>query len=116
MKTRIKIFLVLLFLSINIAIYFLTQKNSNDIVKYELDKSMHTLQTHYNILLASQKSISYAIYKSILRNTDVTALLEKSYNQTSELQAKNRNILSAKITFAFLLKSQVISLINKLSS
>ncbi|MGB3750141.1 MAG: diguanylate cyclase, partial [Arcobacteraceae bacterium] len=55
-------------------------------------------KTHYNILLETQKHISYAISQSVLRNTDLVELLENSYNQNENIQKINREKLMIQLT------------------
>jgi len=94
MNIKIKLILLALFILINATVYILTQKNSNNIVDNELQENLLTLQTHYNILLTSQKNISFAIYKSILRNTDVKTLLGAT---TKNEQTRNRKKLQLQL-------------------
>jgi diguanylate cyclase (GGDEF)-like protein len=74
----------------NFTAYYMTEEDVNNKKSIVLQENQNTLATHYNILLESQKHISYAIYKSILRNTDAIELLEKSYGASQEIQAQNR--------------------------
>jgi len=90
MKIKYKIQLIVLFLLINTSVYFLTQYNTNNIIKQELKDNLKILKIHYDIILTSQKNISYAIYKSILRNTDAIQILSESYVQNKEQQNQNR--------------------------
>jgi diguanylate cyclase (GGDEF)-like protein len=77
----------------NFLSFYITEQDIKKKTEIILQESQNTLNTHYNILLESQKHIAYAIYKSILRNTDAITLLENSYNKPKEIQAKNRKKL-----------------------
>ncbi|MEA2019488.1 MAG: cache domain-containing protein, partial [Campylobacterota bacterium] len=97
MKTKQIISLVLLFVVMNSTVYFLTKINTERKINLVLDDNLNILQTHYNILMESQKHISYAISKSILRNTDAIKLLENSYNKNKDIQHKNRTELNTQL-------------------
>ncbi len=95
MRTIHIIFLSLLFIAINSLVYFVNEKVTKEKIDLILKDNINSLQTHYYILNQAQKNISYAIYKSVLRNTDAIELLENSYEQSKDIQAKNReNLLS----------------------
>jgi len=55
MKNKTIIFLVLLFLAINGAVYMMTEENGKQRIILALDDSLKTLQTHYEVLLQTQK-------------------------------------------------------------
>jgi len=93
MKTKHILFLLTFFIISNITVYIFTEINTKSKIDLVLEENKNTLFTHYNILLESHKHISYAIYKSILRNTDAKELLEKSYKMPLSVQAKNRKKL-----------------------
>jgi len=93
MKAKHILLIFFLFIVSNVGIYLFTEINTNSKIDIVLKENRNTLSTHYNILLESQKHISYAIYRSILRNTDAQELLEKSYNATIDEKAKNRERL-----------------------
>ncbi|MEA1954966.1 MAG: diguanylate cyclase [Campylobacterota bacterium] len=97
MKLKHTLLLAIIFLSINTFVYFITQKSLENTTNNILKSNINNIQTNYKILLESQKHISYAIHKSILRNTDVVKLLSKSYNQSEEIQAKNRLKLNSQL-------------------
>ena len=97
MKIKFIILLALLFVTINSTVYILTKINTEEKIDLVLKENINILQTHYNILIESQKHISYAIYKSILRNTDALKLVENSYNQTPSIQKINRDKLNAQL-------------------
>ncbi|MEA3554082.1 MAG: cache domain-containing protein, partial [Campylobacterota bacterium] len=97
MKTKQIISLVLLFVVMNSTVYFLTKINTQHKIDMVLDDNLNILQTHYNILMESQKHISYAISKSILRNTDAIKLLENSYSKNKDIQHKNRTELNTQL-------------------
>ena len=90
MNLKNKILLSLLFLIINAVVYLVTEENSNNVINNELDEDIQTLETHYDILLESQKHISYSLQKSILNNTDLIELLSESYTSTKEEQEISR--------------------------
>ena len=93
MKYKTVFLLLSVFLSMNFIAYYLSNQNIKNKASIVIEENKNTLQTHYNILLESQKHISYAIYKSILRNTDAIELMENSYKKSKEVQAKNRKKL-----------------------
>jgi len=93
MKIKHILLFLLLFLGINFTVYILTKINTDSKIAIVLDENENTLSTHYHILLESQKHISYAIYKSILKNTDAIELLETSYSASKAVQARNRDKL-----------------------
>ena len=93
MKTKNKILLALLFLSINIVVYTVRQINTKDRINIALKKDLETLETHFNILNTSQQNIAYAISRSILRNTDLIEFLSRSYTETKKQNQINRDKL-----------------------
>lgn len=95
MSYKVKNFLIISFIIVNTAVYYLTKINSNNIIEHELKENLTTLQTHYEILYTTQKNISFAIHKSILRNTDVKELLNT--NLSKQKQAKNRTKLHSQL-------------------
>ncbi|MEA3315083.1 MAG: diguanylate cyclase [Campylobacterota bacterium] len=97
MKIKTILLLLSLFAFINGTVYTLTKIGTEHKVELVLEQNKKILQTNYNILLESQKHISYSLYKSILRNTDVVKLLENSYNQSEDIKSKNREKLYSQI-------------------
>jgi len=78
----------------NTSVHILTKINTQNKIDIVLDENLRILQTHYSILIKSQKNISYAIHKSILRNTDAVKLLEESYGKNKKTKTINRNKLN----------------------
>lgn len=94
LKIKTKIFLTILFLSINTIIYFLTEINSKQRIDLILKEDLHELQIHYLILNTTQKDIAYAISKSIIRNSDLIKFLSESYTASKEQNQINREKLN----------------------
>lgn len=90
MKLKNLIILTLVFLFINIGVYTITEISSNQRISSVLKNDLKNLKTHFDILNTSQKNISYAISKSIIRNTDIIEFLSKSYSISKEQNQINR--------------------------
>jgi len=97
MRNKTIFLLLILFIFINAIVYFFTISSTKDKVELILKQNQRVLQTNYNILLESQKHISYSLYKSILRNTDALYLLENSYKKTEDIKSKNRKKLYSQL-------------------
>ena len=93
MRYKTVFLLFLVFVSMNLVTYYLTEQNIKNKADIIVKENENTLETHYNILLESQKHIAYAIYKSILRNTDAVKLFEDSHKKSKKIQEKNRKKL-----------------------
>jgi len=80
MKKSTVVLLVLLFVAINATVYFITYKNANERIDMVLKSDLKTLQTHYEILLETQKNTALATYVStigIKRVLEILTLAQK---------------------------------------
>ena len=90
MKIKIIVLLSLLFIVINTTIFYMTKINKNQKVDIVLQDNLKTLQTHYKILLETQKSTAQAIYQSTLRIPGFTETLAEANHATKERKAELR--------------------------
>ena len=65
LKTKNIILLTLLFISINIIVYTITEIHSKQRIDLVLKEDLDKLQIHFDILNTTQKNIAYAISQSI---------------------------------------------------
>ncbi|MEA1982195.1 MAG: response regulator, partial [Campylobacterota bacterium] len=73
-----------LFLGINIAIYFISEKYTQAHVSTILDKHQKSLQIHYDIFLYNQKRLAKQIYEETMSNQKVQELLTEAYLHRDE--------------------------------
>ena len=97
MRTKNIILLTLLFISINIIVYTITEIHSKQRIDLVLKEDLDKLQIHFDILNATQKNIAYAISQSIQRNTDAIKFLSASYTTSEEQNNINREKLNAQL-------------------
>ncbi|GGD44955.1 hypothetical protein GCM10012288_19110 [Malaciobacter pacificus] len=97
MKIKNIILLILLFISINTIVYFITEINSKQRIDLVLKEDLNKLQIHFEILNTTQKNIAYAISQSIMRNTDAIKFLSESYTATEEQNNINREKLNTQL-------------------
>ncbi len=90
MKKLNIIFLLLLFLVLNGVIYFMTFYNGEDRVKLVLDDNLKTLQTHYDILLETQKNTAQATYVATINTKKAVEILSSAQTASKEEQARLR--------------------------
>ncbi len=77
MKKITILFLALLFLGVNGIVFMMTYQNGKDRVEIVLEDSLQTLQTHYKILLETQKSTALAIYGATINTPRVIEVLSQ---------------------------------------
>jgi len=93
MKIKTIVFLLLIFLTINISVYFLTKINAENIINIVLKNSQKTLKTHHDILLQTQKTTALTIYKSTIQIQRVLEIIEEANHATKETKDKLRDEL-----------------------
>lgn len=97
MKRNNKIFLFLLFLLINVSVYFLNEMNSKHKIDIVLQSSKKTLKTHYEILLETQRTTARAIYDATLQLPGLIEIMAEasgaSKEKKVELRKKFHNVI-----------------------
>ncbi len=86
MKKITILLLILLFFTINGVVYFMTTVNANERIKLVLDDNLKTLQTHYEILLETQKNTAQAIYIETINTKEVIKILSEAKNASKDKQ------------------------------
>lgn len=94
MKTKTILPLLLLFLLINGAVYFVTQQNAKQRVELVLTKNLKTLETHYNILLKTQELDALSLYESTIESDLVLQTISKAFHASKAEKALLRDELS----------------------
>lgn len=97
LKTKNIILLTLLFISINIIVYTITEIHSKQRIDLVLKEDLDKLQIHFDILNTTQKNIAHAISQSIQKNTDAIKFLSASYTTSEEQNNINREKLNAQL-------------------
>ena len=93
MNIRTKIILLLLFISINATVFYITEVDAQQKVDIVLKDNLRTLQTHYKVLLETQKSTAIAIYKSTIGISKVIEILSEANSASKERKAQLREEL-----------------------
>ncbi len=93
MKTKTIILLAILFLAINAVVFYVTELNSKQKIDIILQDNLKTLQTHYNILLETQKSTAQAIYQTTLNVKGFSEIIKEAYSADKEGKARLRERL-----------------------
>ena len=78
------IYILALFFLINGAIYYITNKNAEQRVHIALKQNMHNLQTHYNLLLESQKITANTTYQSTISSKRLIDIIEQANHSSIE--------------------------------
>ena len=78
MKAKTTILLTLLFLIINGLVYYVVEKNIEQRIQLVLDEKMTTLQTHYDILLQTQKSTAKALYLETIESARFLEIMSEA--------------------------------------
>jgi len=94
MKIKIILLLSLLFLVMNITVFYISELNTNQKVNIVLKNNLKTLRTHYKILLETQKSTAIAIYQSTINIPRVSEIIAEANHATKKKKAKLREELS----------------------
>ena len=79
----------ILFISLNILVYYIVEQNSSQRIQTSLDKHIDKLQTHYNIVLEHQKNIADSIYKRTIIQQEVIDLVSKAWETKNVDTRKN---------------------------
>lgn len=87
MNIKTTIFLLILFLLANGAIYFDTKTKESERIDIVLNDSIKNLQTHYEILLHSQETTANTIYLSTLKMKNFVKIMKEA-NTADEKQKK----------------------------
>ena len=94
MKIKSIILLALIFIAINVSTYYLTQVNQSKIIDIALKENLNTLDTHYKVLLESQKNLATAVYKSTIQvMSKVIPIMAEAKDSSKERQAELRDEL-----------------------
>ena len=94
MKLKTILLLFLVFLVVNTAVYYATEVNAKYKINIVLKDNLKTLQTHYKILLETQKSTAIAIYEFTLKMPRVSNILTQAKNASKEKKAELREEFS----------------------
>jgi diguanylate cyclase (GGDEF)-like protein len=90
---KIKIFLLSIFLAINTLVFFFTKSSAQNNINIVLKNSLKTLNTHYKILLQTQRTTALTIYKSTIQIPKLLEIIAEANSATKEKKAKLRNQL-----------------------
>ncbi len=92
------IYLLLLFIMINSAIYVLSRVNAEQRIRLVLDDNLNTLKTHYEILLHTQKITASTLYRSTIESDRVLAILSQAQDATEAKKVLLRDELQLLLT------------------
>ncbi len=84
MKSRIIIFLSVLYIVTNFLIYYITEINKEQRIKIALDAKINQLQMHYSILTDQQTKMANAVFRLTMDIEGVKDILTKANNTTSK--------------------------------
>ena len=88
----------LFYIFINGFVYIVTKENSQDRIKLVIDATLNTLETHYEILLQTQKITALTLYQSTIESQRVLEILAQAQkvdeNQKNILREELKNILA----------------------
>ncbi|MEA1952978.1 MAG: diguanylate cyclase [Campylobacterota bacterium] len=101
MKPKNILFLISLFLLFNLVVYTIVDINKKDRIKSVLNDKLKSLQTHYKVLLYSQKTIALAAYKSTINNNRVIQIISKANSANKEEKKLLRDELKELLSFAY---------------
>jgi len=101
MKTKNLILLLLLFLFINGAVYFITDSNRNVKVDLVLNESLKTLKTHYEILLQTQKHTASTIYKATINYKRFYEIMSQASSASDDEKELLRDELRTLLEFKY---------------
>ncbi len=87
---KVKVILLILFLSVNSAVYFVTEWNVRGKIELVLSEKLETLQTHYDILLYAQKLTAASLYKTTLGSDGFIDIMSKAQSATKEQKVELR--------------------------
>ncbi|RLA75922.1 MAG: hypothetical protein DRG78_20050 [Epsilonproteobacteria bacterium] len=97
MKKLTILLLTLLFLIINGIIYSMTTINGNERIKLVLNDNLQTLQTHYDILIETQKNTAQALYIATINSQEVLKILSDAKDATKDEQLLLREKLQKRL-------------------
>jgi len=92
-KTKTLLLLLLLFVMSNGAIYYLTKNDTEYKIDLVLKDNLKTLQTHYKILLQTQKTTAKTIYQATIQLDGLIEILKEANSATLERKAELRESL-----------------------
>lgn len=99
-KVLLSLLLTLLFIGMNATVYYLTKFYSKNKIDMVLGQDLETLQTHYNILLQTQKISALATYKSTIGMDRVIEIMIEASDarkrKKSQLREELHNLLNDK--------------------
>ena len=94
MKIKNILLLLLVFLVVNMSIFYITKVTTEDKVEIVLNDDLHTLKTHYKILLETQRSTAEAIYQTTLNIAGFSEILAAANSATQEKKVELRKSLN----------------------
>ncbi len=87
---KLKYYLIVLFIVLNIFVYYVTDENVKSKIEYSKYNYMHTLQLNYETFMIAQAEKADVIYSTTTNNQKVINILSKAWNTQDE---KQREIL-----------------------
>ncbi len=98
---KAKLSILLLFLLINVAVYVVTQINENVKIDLVLKENLKTLETHYKILLQTQKAIALTLYKRTIVNDRVLEIMAEAVSASQDKKELLRDELRDLLEFNY---------------
>ena len=98
MKNKTIMLLSLFFLLINGSVYFITKINQDQRIKMVVSDNLERLETHYKILLQTQKITAQTLYQSTLEVDRVAQILSEANNAIQDEKNLLRNELKRLLT------------------
>jgi len=93
MKTKSILLLALLFMTINVSVYYVTEINVKQIIGMAFTEDLNSLTTHYKVLLEAQKNIATAAYKSTIHMDRVLEIMSEAKSASKERKEELRKEL-----------------------
>jgi len=87
------LYLICIFIFINIFIYYVTKSNQDERIKIALNANINNLKTHYEILLHHQKITADTAMKSTLAMSNVIDILKKANISNNDEKKELRDTL-----------------------
>ena len=92
-KNTTLVLLGMFFLIVNVIIFFLTSINAQYKIDVVLNNNLKSLNTHYKILLQTQKTTASTIYKSTIQIPKILEIISQANDSTKEKKDKLRDEL-----------------------
>jgi len=102
MNIKQKLTLLITFLAINAIVYALTEVYSQEKIGNALKKNEKTINTHYKILLHTQKMIATTAFESTMKMDRVLEIMAQAKSATKEQKTKLRAEMHKLLSFKYL--------------